>query len=56
MTLHSLTKNGHDDFILNNFYGASGYEVEGDDDVALVHEGVARGSVGRLELHGKSPE
>ena len=52
----SLTEDGHDDVVLDDFDGAPRDEVEGDDDVALVHQRVTRGRVRRLELHGQSPE
>ena len=52
----SLTEDGHDDVVLDDLDGAPRDEVEGDDDVALVHQRVTRGRVGRLELHGQSPE
>ena len=52
----SLTEDGHDDVVLDDLDGAPRDKVEGDDDVALVHQRVTRGRVRRLELHGQSPE
>ena len=52
----SLTEDGHYDVVLDDLDGAPRDEVEGDDDVALVHQRVTRGRVRRLELHGQSPE
>ena len=52
----SLTEDGHNDVVLDDLDGAPRDEVEGDDDVALVHQRVPRGRMRRLELHGQSPE
>ena len=46
-----LTKDGHDDVIFDDFYGASGDEVERHNDVTLVHQSVARWRMRRLEFH-----
>ena len=40
----SLTEDGHDDVVLDDLDGAPRDEVEGDDDVALVHQRVTRGA------------
>ena len=52
----SLTQYGHNDIVFDDLYRSPGNEVERDDDVTLVHEGVPGGSVRRLELHGQSSE